>query len=194
MTIKMLEEYTRAVRTGPPVIACGSIFHYSAPRARVFFGNFSVPVMPEDVPTRPLRMDTFLKYAESVHPRPPSLFFGRVSPLAGKAHAAVDGQLVRTVRVMTARAKGKLVDDYETVRATHRSPNFVVIDNTDRLRPLNPRENCLLLGMPCDYYEPSNANATQTTYHIGSTFDVRSLKWILGPSLAGFPQVSDPTT
>jgi hypothetical protein len=90
---------------------------------------------------------------------------------------------------MTARAKGKTVDDYHKVKKDHRSPNFVVIDNTDRLRPLNARERCLLLGLPGDYYEASNANASLTTYHIGSTFDVASLKWILGPSLADFPRV-----
>ena len=110
-------------------------------------------------------------------------------PLAGNACAARDGQIVGTVRVMTARAAGKTVRDYDQVRSSHRSPNFVVIKNTNQLRPLNPDERCLLLGLPCKYHASNNANETRKTYMIGSTFDLDSLRWILGPSLAGFPRV-----
>ena len=42
MTNEMLGEYTRVVKTGPPVLACGSVFG-NAPRERVFFGNFAAP-------------------------------------------------------------------------------------------------------------------------------------------------------
>ena len=78
MTNEMLGEYTRVVKTGPPVLACGSVFG-NAPRERVFFGNFAAPDMPEDMPSEPLLMDDFLKSVPGAHPRPHCLCFGEPS-------------------------------------------------------------------------------------------------------------------
>ena len=87
---------------------------------------------------------------------------------------------------MTARAKKKEQADYDKVRKSHRSPNFVVIQGTYALRPLTARERCLLLGLPENYWEQISGSGTEITYLLGSTFGANSIAWALGPSLAYF--------
>ena len=169
MSKAIREAFDKILSTGPALVA-DELLDGGAPRRRLFWGNFKPPAPPAR-PKRPLKMEAFLERARS------------------HAVAVTPSQVVGTVRVMTARAKGKLDSEYEAIRVGHRSPNFVRIEGTDALRPLNARERCLLLNLPGDYFEQINGCDTDVTYLIGSTFGAASIAWALGPSLAFFPRL-----
>ena len=169
MSKAIQNSFDKILATGPPLVA-DELLDGGAPRRRFLWGNFKPPAPPAR-PKRPLKMEAFLERAHS------------------KAVAVTPSQVVGTVRVMTARAKGKRDFEYDDIRVGHRSPNFVRIEGTDALRPLSARERCLLLNLPELYYEQINGCDTDITYLIGSTFGAASIAWALGPSLAFFPRL-----